>query len=92
MTRVLTVKVASMGADHYALVLYGAGGGGKRTWSGSSMGLPEFTDLVAAWAGSADFVCVDETGLGGALVDLLAQRGIGVLKMHRMRSLEEALQ
>jgi hypothetical protein len=90
-TQILTVRVANSGAESYELTRYDACGGGRQSWSGTSMDLKEFADLVVFWAASADFVCVDETGLGGALVDMLAGRGLGTLQTHRMRPLEYGL-
>lgn len=92
MTRILTVEVARTAADPYVLTLYGSAGGGQQTRPGSSMPFHEFAELVAKKAEWADFVCVDETGLGAALVDLLAKRGIGVLRTRRGAPLEEPME
>lgn len=87
MTTVLTVRVPNIGTERYALSLYDADGGGHQEWLASEFTLTTFVNLVVEWSQGADFVCVDVTGVGAALADLLEDRHVGVLCMRRGRPL-----
>ncbi len=84
MTSILVARVARFAGESHFMQRYGTTGDeGSRTWSGSSLTVEQFADLVVSYSYGADFVCVDQTGLGGALVDMLARRGITALTSRR---------
>lgn len=91
MTTVLTVRVPNIGTERYALSLYDADGGGHQEWLASELTLTTFVNLVVEWSQGADFVCVDVTGVGVALADLLEDRHVGVLCMRRGRQLNREI-
>lgn len=83
--KILVVDVAQYGNEHTTLQSFrddrpGGGGGEKLS---RDMSMARQVEHIAALAGQYDFVCVDETGVGAAVVDSLRHLGVSNLLIGR---------